>query len=129
MSPMKIAKTVTVWIPAVLIALSGLAKLVGNPQIVEGLAKLGVQPYVPLLGAMDVAFAALIVVSATFNSDSCSRRATLRAIATELSHGALSVNPFIPIGLLWTGAFIRDRSIFFEPGHAGRHAQNRHAGD
>ena len=35
------------------------------------------------------------------------------AIATELSHGALKVNPFIPIVLLWIGAFIRDRSIFF----------------
>jgi hypothetical protein len=35
------------------------------------------------------------------------------AIATELSHDMLKVNPFIPIILLWIGAFIRDRSIFF----------------
>jgi hypothetical protein len=35
------------------------------------------------------------------------------AIATELSHGPLAVSPFIPIVLLWIGAFIRDRSIFF----------------
>ena len=35
------------------------------------------------------------------------------AIATELSHEALKVYPFIPIALLWIGAFIRDRSIFF----------------
>jgi len=35
------------------------------------------------------------------------------AIATELSHDALKVNPFVPIALLWIGAFIRDRSIFF----------------
>jgi hypothetical protein len=35
------------------------------------------------------------------------------AIATELSHDALKVNPFIPIVLLWIGAFIRDRSMFF----------------
>ena len=25
----------------------------------------------------------------------------------------LKVNPFIPIVLLWIGAFVRDRSIFF----------------
>ena len=31
----------------------------------------------------------------------------------ELSHDALKLNPFIPIVLLWIGAFIRDRSIFF----------------
>ena len=35
------------------------------------------------------------------------------AIATELSHDALKVNPFVPIVLLWIGAFVRDRSIFF----------------
>ena len=35
------------------------------------------------------------------------------AIATELSHDVLKINPFIPIALLWIGAFIRDRSIFF----------------
>jgi hypothetical protein len=34
------------------------------------------------------------------------------AIATELSHDALKVNPFLPIVLLWIGAFIRERSIF-----------------
>jgi hypothetical protein len=33
--------------------------------------------------------------------------------ATELSHDVLKVNPFVPIVLLWIGAFIRDRSIFF----------------
>ena len=35
------------------------------------------------------------------------------AIATELSHDVLKVNPFVPIVLLWIGAFIRDRSTFF----------------
>ena len=35
------------------------------------------------------------------------------AIATELSRDVLKVNPFVPIILLWIGAFIRDRSIFF----------------
>ena len=35
------------------------------------------------------------------------------AIAMKLSHDDLKVSPFIPIVLLWIGAFIRDRSIFF----------------
>jgi hypothetical protein len=35
------------------------------------------------------------------------------AIATELSHGKLKANPFVPIVLLWIGAFVRDRSILF----------------
>lgn len=102
------------WIPALLIALSGVMKLTGNAQILEAMTALGVRRYVPWLGAMEVAFAALFVIPATFKLGfvlaSCYFAG---AIATELSHDALKVNPFIPIVLLWIGAFIRDRSIFF----------------
>jgi hypothetical protein len=75
---------------------------------------LGVGRYVRWLGVMELAFAALFVVPATFKLGfvlaSCYFGG---AIATELSHDALKVNPFIPIVLLWVGAFIRDRSILF----------------
>ena len=75
---------------------------------------LGVGRYLRLLGVMEVAFAALFVFPATFKLGfvlgSCYFAG---AIATELSHDALKVNPFIPIVLLWIGAFIRDRSIFY----------------
>ena len=102
------------WIPALLIALSGVLKLSGNPKIVEGMAALGVGRYVRLLGVMELVFAALFVFPATmklgFILTSCYFGG---AIATELSHDALKVNPFIPIVLLWIGAFVRDRSIFF----------------
>ena len=102
------------WIPALLIALSGVMKLTGNPQILDAMKTLGVRRYVPLLGVMEVAFAALFVVPATmmlgFILASCYFGG---AIATELSHDALKVNPFLPIVLMWVGAFIRDRSIFF----------------
>ena len=102
------------WIPALLIALSGVMKLTGNPKILETMTALGVGRYVRWLGLMELAFAALFVVSATFKLGfvlaSCYFGG---AIATELSHDALKVNPFIPIVLLWVGAFIRDRSILF----------------
>src|SRR6266852_5583179 len=101
-------------IPSLLIALSGVLKLSGNPKIVEGMAALGVGRYVRLLGVMELAFAALFVFPATmklgFILASCYFGG---AIATELSHDALKVNPFIPIVLLWIGAFVRDRSVFF----------------
>jgi hypothetical protein len=102
------------WIPALLIALSGVLKLSGNPKIVETMTTLGVGRHLRFLGIMEVAFAALFVVPATmklgFILASCYFGG---AIATELSHDALKVNPFLPIVLLWVGAFIRDRSIFF----------------
>ena len=53
------------WIPALLIALSGVLKLSGNPKIVEGMAALGVGRYVRLLGVMELTFAALFVFPAT----------------------------------------------------------------
>jgi hypothetical protein len=96
------------------VRLSGVMKLTGNPQILESMTALGVRRYVPWLGVMELAFAALFVIPPTFKLGfllaSCYFGG---AIATELSHDALKVNPFIPIVLLWIGAFIRDRSIFF----------------
>ena len=109
-----IVNLLATWLPALLIALSGVMKLSGNRQIVETMTTLGVGRYVRWLGVMEVAFAALFVIPATFKLGfllaSCYFGG---AIATELSHEALKVNPFIPIVLLWIGAFIRDRSIFF----------------
>jgi|SRR5215471_9753748 len=109
-----IVNLLATWLPALLIALSGVMKLLGNRQIVETMTTLGVGRYVRWLGVMEVAFAALFVIPATFKLGfllaSCYFGG---AIATELSHEALKVNPFIPIVLLWIGAFIRDRSIFF----------------
>ena len=102
------------WIPALLIALLGVLKLTGNPRVAEEMSKLGVGRYLRQLGGMEIAFAALFVVPATmklgFILASCYFAG---AIATELSHDALTAIPFIPIVLLWVGAFIRDRSVFF----------------
>jgi len=78
------------------------------------MSTLGVARYLPLLGVMELTFASLFVIPATmklgFILASCYFGG---AIATELSHNALKANPFIPIGVLWVGAFVRDRSIFF----------------
>ena len=77
------------WIPALLMALSGVMKLSGNAKILEGMAGLGVRRYVPLLGIMELAFATLFVIPATFKLGfvlaSCYFAG---AIATELSHDA-----------------------------------------
>jgi hypothetical protein len=109
-----VIQSLATWIPALLIALSGVLKLSGNPKIVETMAALGVGRYVRLLGVMELVFAALFVFPPTmkvgFVLASCYFAG---AIATELSHDALKINPFLPIVLLWIGAFIRDRSIFF----------------
>ena len=101
------------WIPALGIAFLGVLKLAGNARVTEEMSKLGVGRYLRLLGLIEIAFAALFVVPATmklgFVLASCYFAG---AIATELSHEVLKVNPFVSIVLLWIGAFIRDRAIF-----------------
>ena len=109
-----VVQLLAAWIPALLIGLSGVLKLTGNPKIRDTMTALGVGQHLRLLGVMELAFAALFVVPATmklgFLLASCYFGG---AIATELSHDALKPNPFLPIVLLWIGAFVRDRSIFF----------------
>jgi hypothetical protein len=66
------------------------------------MSKVGVGRYLRLLGVMEIAFAALFVVPATmklgFILASCYFAG---AIATELSHDVLKVNPCVPIVLVW----------------------------
>src|SRR4030095_408227 len=110
MEPRMLIRLLATWIPALLIGLSGVLKLTGNPKIVETMTALGVGRHLRLLGIMELAFAALFVVPATmklgFILASCYFGG---AIATELSHDALKANPFIPLALLWLGAFISYR--------------------
>ena len=105
---------VATWVPALLIGLSGVLKVSGNPKIAQTMTSLGVGRHVRMLGVMELAFAALFVAPATmklgFLLASCYFGG---AIATELSHDALKANPFVPIVVLWVGAFVRNRSIFF----------------
>jgi len=105
---------IATWIPALVIGISGLLKLTKNPRIVQEMAPLGIGQHLQLLGVMEIVFATMFVMPATmklgFILASCYFGG---AIATELSHNVLKINPFIPIVLLWICAFIRDRSIFF----------------
>src|SRR5260370_309397 len=83
---------------AVVIALLGVLKLTGNPRVAEEMWKLGVGRYLRLLGVMEIAFAALFVVPATMKLGFILASCYLAgAIATELSHDVLKVNPFVPI--------------------------------
>jgi len=108
------------WIPALLIALSGVMKLSRQPRIVDGMSKLGVGRYLVLLGVMEIAFAALFVVPATmklgFILASCYFAG---AIATELSHDALKVNPSSDRAALDWRFHSRSLDFFLMGGHPG----------
>jgi hypothetical protein len=102
------------WVPALLIGLSGVLKVSGNPKILQTMTSLGVGRHVRMLGVMELAFAALFVAPATMKLGFLLAFCYCGgAIATELSPDALKANLFVPIVVLWVGAFVRNRSIFF----------------
>jgi hypothetical protein len=102
-------------IAGLLILTSGIMKLSGAPQIVEGMTKLGVGPYIPVLGAMEVIFVVLFLFPKTskigFLLITCYFAG---ALATDLSHGNPIVTPTIILVLVWVAAFLRKPEIFID---------------
>jgi hypothetical protein len=49
-----IIEVLAAWIPALLIAFSGVMKLTGGSAVIETLTKLGVERYVRLLGVTEI---------------------------------------------------------------------------
>jgi len=109
----KIINIIATAVPVALAALSGFMKLSGAEQIKEGMAKVGVGPYVPVLGIMEITFAVLFIFPKTMRIGfillSCYFAG---AMATELSHNGPIANAMIPLVLVWIGTFVRDKSVF-----------------
>jgi uncharacterized membrane protein YphA (DoxX/SURF4 family) len=98
-----------------LILTSGIMKLSGAPMIVEGMTKLGVGQYVPLLGTMEIVFTALFLFPKTskigFLLVTCYFAG---ALATDLSHGNPILTPILILVLVWVAAFLRKPEIFID---------------
>ena len=109
----KILTIALISIAALMIVMSGIMKITKNQQAVEGLTKVGVGPYITLLGTMEIVFAALFVYPKTMKLGfillSCYFAG---AMATDLSHGSPVVNAMFPLVLIWIAAFLRDKSVF-----------------
>ena len=102
-------------IAGLLIAASGIAKLAGAQTVVEGMTKLGVGPYIPVLGIMELVFTGLFLFPKTskigFLLISCYFAG---ALATDLSHGNTIVTPIVILILVWVSAFLRNPEIFID---------------
>ena len=113
---MKIRKivTITVTILAVLmVVFSGVMKFIGGEEITLTMEKLGVQPYVLILGSMEIIFALLFLFRPTMKIGFILLTCYFSgALATELSHGT-PFNAVLPLALVWISAYLRDKTIFF----------------
>jgi hypothetical protein len=90
-------------------------KLTAAPVVVEGMTKLGVGPYIPLLGTMEIVFTVLFLIPKTtkigFLLITCYFAG---ALATDLSHGNPIMTPILILVLVWVAAFLRKPEIFID---------------
>jgi len=109
----KIINIIAAVVPALLVIMSGVMKLAAMKSMVEKLSAMGVGPYIPLLGIMEITFAILFIIPKTMRLGfvllSCYFAG---AIATDLSHGGSIANALLPLSLVWIGMFVRDKSAF-----------------
>jgi hypothetical protein len=112
MKAKKIFTIIVTVLAAGMAAFSGVMKFMQGDEVMKGMAHVGVEDYVIMLGAMEIAFAALFALPKTMKIGfillSCYFAG---ALATELSHG-VPFNALTPLVLVWVAAFLRDRSIF-----------------
>jgi len=111
------AKRIT-WItlmalPLIMIIMSGIMKISGNKEIVDGLSKIGFEGYVTWLGILELASVALFVYPKTYKLGFLMLTAFLGgAVSTELATGRPPIAAIF-LSLIWVSVFIRNRDMFF----------------
>lgn len=102
-------------------SMSGIMKLIGAEEVTRKLTEAGVGDYIPVLGIMELLFAALFLYPKTMKVGFLLLTCYFAgAMATDLSHGITMANSAMVLSLIWIAAFLRDRSIFLPEPAAGR---------
>ncbi|CAN5199795.1 hypothetical protein BH09BAC6_BH09BAC6_00040 [soil metagenome] len=110
----KITTGILVWLPALLLLFSAIAKFAGAAVIVSNLTKAGIIPYfpLPLLGLLELTCVVLYLIPATWRIGFFLLCGYLGgAGAIEISQH-LPPTAFILLTLVWIGAFLKDSSVF-----------------
>lgn len=120
MKAMRIITVIVTVLAVGMVALSGVMKLMGNPDGAKMLEAMGMGPYRVGLGLAEIGFAALFAYPKTMKIGfillSCYFAG---ALATELSHQA-TPNALTPLVLIWISAFLRDRFVFLPTANPDR---------
>lgn len=108
----RILSTVIMVLPALMLAISGSAKLSGSEAVVNGLTKMGFGPYIKIFGIAEIIFAALFLIPATYKTGFFLILSYLGgAAAVEIATGQPPVG-LVLITLAWIGVFLRDKKNF-----------------
>jgi hypothetical protein len=96
-----------------IITLGAGMSLAGTNQMAEFSSKLGLLPYMKILGIAEIAFVVLFMWPRTMKIGFLLLTAFFGgAMAVELSHGNVFIAPAIILSLVWIAAYVREPSIF-----------------
>src|SRR5436190_17871923 len=103
--------------PLLMLVMSGIMKITGNPQVVEGLTKFGLGNYILLLGVTELVSVILFIIPKTYKIGFLLVNAYLGgAFAAELAGGNPPVAAIL-LTLIWISVFIRNQEMFLEIRH------------
>ena len=105
------------WIPSVLVAMAivfGAAmKLTAAPPLVEIYSKIGLLPYMKLLGVSELILTGLFLYPRSMKIGLLLLTGYFGgAMAVELSHGSIFIFPAAILSVVWIGAYMRNPLLF-----------------
>lgn len=106
------------WIPSLAVALvitmGAIMKVTGSPQVVDVYSKIGLLPYMKILGVAELLFTGIFLFHRTVKVGILLLTGYFGgAMAVELSNGTFFIFPAIILSVVWIGAFLRSADIFF----------------
>lgn len=108
----RILSIVLMGIPSLMVALSGVMKLMGAPQIVYALSKAGLGSYIQLFGITELVSVALLLYPKTYKTGFLLLCCYLGgALSIELS-AAQPPMAAVFLTLLWVGIYLKNKQVF-----------------
>jgi hypothetical protein len=115
----RIISIVLMAIPSAMIAMSGIMKLAGSEQIVQGFNKIGLGPYVKILGTVELLSLALFIYPKTYKIGFLLLCSYLGgAMSIELSGGQPPMAGIFLV-VIWISVFLRNKQMFVETPKTG----------
>lgn len=110
----QIISIVLMVIPSLMLVMSGVMKLIGAPEVVDGLTKGGLGNYIVLFGLIELLAVALLWIPKTRNIGFfliCSYLGG--ALSIELAHAQFPAAAVL-LTLLWISLFLQNQKLFIK---------------
>ena len=112
-SKTKITTRVITGLAALLITAGAVMKLIALPELVAIFSRIGLLPYLSILGLTELFFLALFLAPRTMRPGFLLLTAYYGgAMAVEFSHGQFFLFPMLILCLIWIAAYLRQPGIF-----------------